>query len=199
MAGQIFIESDDAQFLGLPVGAQHLYLVYRDTDGAEYVIRSGPAGRWPFERDMKIEANVPIEESADDRNNETPEDRASTELFFPGGTDVAWALMLKYARRLDDIGYDYDLLEANSNAFVGAMLFAGGGDPDAMLTRGVDADEAVGYSSWDEIVDDVAPPADPIFHGTSRADRLAGIQIGETIVALAGADLVEAGRGEARA
>jgi Ca2+-binding RTX toxin-like protein len=198
MAGRIFIESRDARFLGLPVGAQHLYLVHRDTDGAEYVIRSGPEGWFPFGGDMEIEANVPIEDSADDRGNDSPAERSSTELVFAAGIDAAWALMVKYARKLDAVGYGYDLFEENSNAFVGAMIQAAGGDPDAMLPRGVDADEAVGHSSWDEIVDDVAPPADPIFRGTAGPDRLAGLQIGETIRALAGRDLVPAGGGEAR-
>jgi Ca2+-binding RTX toxin-like protein len=198
MAGRIFIESRDARFLGLPVGAQHLYLVHRDTDGAEYVIRSGPEGWFPFGGDMEIEANVPIEDSADDRGNDSPAERSSTELVFAAGIDAAWALMVKYARKLDAVGYGYDLFEENSNAFVGAMIQAAGGDPDAMLPRGVDADEAVGHSSWDEIVDDVAPPADPIFRGTAGPDRLAGLQIGETIRALNGRDLVTAGRGDDR-
>jgi Ca2+-binding RTX toxin-like protein len=197
MAGRIFIESHDVGFAGLPLGAQHLYLVHRDTDGAEHVIRSGPGGS-PFGGDMEIEANVPIEDSADDRGDETPADRASTELFFDAGTDAAWALMVKYARRLDAVGYDYVLLEENSNAFVGAMIAAAGGDPDRMLPRGIGADDAIGYSSWDRIVEDVDPPADPIFRGSSGADRLAGLQIGETIRALAGGDVVTAGRGDDR-
>ena len=60
MGGQIFVEADDVEFLGLPSGAKHLYLVHRDTNSAEYVIRSGPEDSW-FGGDMAIEANVPIE------------------------------------------------------------------------------------------------------------------------------------------
>src|SRR5689334_13802867 len=98
MAGQIFIEADEAEFAGLPVGAMHLYLVFRDTNGAEYVIRSGPESPLlPWFGDMKIEVNVPISASADSRGSETPQERASTPLDFPGRSDdQAWAIMVKY-------------------------------------------------------------------------------------------------------
>jgi hypothetical protein len=198
MAGQIFVEAHDVELLGLPIGAQHLYLVHRDTDGAEYVIRSGPSGGW-FGSEMEVEANVPIRDSADDRGGESPADRHSTRLTFDGKTtDEAWAIMVKYARAIDAADYDYSLLEENSNAFIGAMIHAAGGDPDAMRPRGISAREAVGYSSWDGIVEDVAPPADGIFRGTAGNDRLSGMQIGEHVLALGGSDRVTGGRGDDR-
>ena len=57
MGGTIFIESDDTEFVGVPVGAKHLYLVHRDTDGHEYVIRSGPSSSlWPFGTEIEVRA-----------------------------------------------------------------------------------------------------------------------------------------------
>ena len=145
------------------------------------------------------EANVPIEASADDRGDETPADRHSTRLVFDGmTTDEAWAILVKYARAIDATSYDYRLLEENSNAFVGAMICAAGGKPDAMRPSGVSAREAVGYSSWDEIVEDIAPPADGIFRGTPGNDWLVGLQIGERVRALSGRDSVNGGRGDDR-
>ena len=198
MGGTIFIESDDAEFVGVPVGAQHLYLVHRDTDGHEYVIRSGPSSSlWPFGTEMKVEANVPIERSEDARGDESPADRASTLLDFPDlTTDAAWAIMVKYARLIAAADYPYHLLQENSNAFIGAMLAAAGGDPDELLPKGVDADEAVGFSSFGEILDDIAPPPDGTLYGTEFADLLQGIQVGERIVAGGGDDIVRAGRGD---
>ena len=198
MGGKIFIEADDAEFVGLPVGARHLYLVHRDTDGHEYVIRSGPSSSWwPFGTEMKVEANVPIERSEDARGDESPADRASTLLDFPDlTTDAAWAIMVKYARLIASADYPYHLLQENSNAFVGAMLAAAGGEPSDLLPKGVDADEAVGFSSFGEILDDIAPPPNGTLYGTEFADLLQGIQVGERIVAGGGDDIVRAGRGD---
>ena len=198
MGGQIFVEADDVEFLGLPSGAKHLYLVHRDTNGGEYVIRSGPEDSW-FGGDMAVEANVPIEASADVRGDETPADRHSTRLDFNGmTTDEAWAIMVKYARAIDAAGYEYRPLEENSNAFIGAMIHAAGGNPDRMRPSGVSGREAVGYSSWDKIVEDIAPPADGIFRGTPGNDRLVGLQIGEHVRALGGRDSVNGRRGDDR-
>jgi Ca2+-binding RTX toxin-like protein len=146
---------------------------------------------------MLIEANVPMHRSADDRGDETPEDRARTELAFDGLTaDQAWAVMVKYARALDDADHPYKLLTENSNAFVGAMIHAAGGDPDDMLPRGISADAAVGYGHWQSIVADLAPPADGVFRGTSGADRLAGMQIAEVLRGLGGRDILLGRQGD---
>ena len=78
------------------------------------------------------------------------------------------------------------------------MIHAAGGNPDRMRPSGVSGREAVGYSSWDEIVEDIAPPADGIFRGTPGDDRLVGLQIGEHIRALGGSDNVNGRRGDDR-
>ena len=197
MGGEIFIETSKANRLAFPLPAQHLYLVFRDINGDEYVLRSGPEESfWPF-GDMEIEVNVAMENSIDDRDGDSPEDRSSTALDFAGLTDdEAWAFMVKYARLIDDAGYDYKLLTENSNAFVGALLYSAGGTPFEQLPAGFDPDDFIGFSSWDNIVDDVAPPADNIFYGTSGDDLMAGLQIDETLMALGGDDVVRAGRGD---
>ncbi len=94
MSGDIFIETDDVGALGFNVG-EHLYLVFRDVNGDEYVLRSGPENGFPPYGQMNIEVNVPIEASADDRGDETPQERSSTPLDFAGLTDdEAWAIMV---------------------------------------------------------------------------------------------------------
>ena len=195
MSGEIFIEADKARSFGLPV-SEHLYLVFRDTNGDEYVLRSGPASKfWPF-GDMQIEANVPMADSADDRDGETPRERSSTALDFPDATDDrAWAIMVKYAQRLERADYQYDLLNENSNAFVGALLHAAGGEPEDLLPVGIDSREAVGFTSWRDIVEDVTPPSDWIFRGTAGRDHMVGLQIDEEIRTFGGDDRVTAGRG----
>ena len=197
MSGEIFIETSNADSLGFSLPALHLYLVFRDINGDEYVLRSGPESSfWPF-GDMEIEVNVAMEDSIDDRDGDSPEDRSSTALDFAGFTDdEAWAFMVKYARLIDEAGYDYKLLTENSNAFIGALLYSAGGTPSEQLPAGLDRDDFIGFSSWDNIVDDVAPPADSIFYGTSGDDLMVGLQIDEILMALGGDDVVRAGRGD---
>ncbi|SFC61996.1 calcium-binding protein [Tropicimonas isoalkanivorans] len=196
MSGEIFIETSDVGALGVTVG-EHLYLVFRDTNGDEYVLRSGPEQSfWPF-GEMEIEVNVPIADSADVRDGDTPADRSSTPLDFPGLTDdAAWAIMVKYARMIEGANYDYDLLNENSNAFIGALLHAAGGTPTDLLPSGTDSDDFLGFSSWETIVGDVKPPKDGIFYGTGGDDRIAGLQIDEVIRARGGDDVVTGGRGD---
>ena len=194
MSGEIFIEADKARSFGLPV-SEHLYLVFCDSNGDENVLRSGPASRFfPF-GDMEIEVNVPMKDSADDRDGETPEERSSTPLDFDITDDRAWAIMVKYAQRLERADYQYDLLNENSNAFVGALLHAAGGEPKDMLPTGIESGEAVGFTSWRDIVRDVAPPSDWIFRGTAAPDVMSGLQIDEEIRTFGGNDRVTAGRG----
>jgi hypothetical protein len=197
MAGQIFIEAREVEILGLPSGAMHLYLVFRDTDGAEYVIRSGPKNPYtPWFGDMQVEANVPIGDSSDDRDGDTPAERSSTPLDLPGLTDdQAWALMVKYARLIDAADTPYEVFDENSNAFIGAMFAAAGGDPLAMLPTGVSRGEAVGAVNYRDILADVTPPLDGTVRGTTGADQITGIQVDEVIRAAAGNDTAWGGRG----
>ncbi|TPE47555.1 calcium-binding protein [Amaricoccus solimangrovi] len=202
MTGRLTIEASDVASFGVPIGVPHLYLVFEDLGtGAEYVLRAGPRGEWQLVGSpMRIEINVPIDQSADDRDGETPARRHATDLDFQGiSDDAAWSLMVKYARALDAAHYDYNVAEENSNAFVGALLKAAGGDPEAMLPRGIDADEAVGFDHWRDIVRDVTPPADGIFRGTGGGDAMAGLQMDEVFRLFGGNDTLHAGRGADRA
>jgi hypothetical protein len=197
MPGSIFIEAKEAEALGLPLGALHLYLVYRAADtGAEHVIRCGPTPNRPIGGEMRIEANVPIADSRDDRDGATPAQRSSTALDFPGlSDDAAWSIMVKYCRALAAADYRYHPLQENSNAFALAMVAAAGGDPATSLPRGVRPADVIGFGSWDNIIADVAPPTDPVFRGTATRDRFVGMQSDEVFALLAGHDSLLAGRG----
>lgn len=198
MSGEIFIEASGATSFGITVPvAQHLYLVYRGETGDEYVLRAGPEnGFWPF-GELRIEVNVAMEDSVDRRGSESPEDRASTPLDFgPLTDDQAWGLMVRYAAWIEETGVDYRLFAENSNAFIGALLFAAGGSPEDMLPTGVGPGEAVGFLEWDDIVDEIAPPGDWILRGTPDADVLVGIQIDDEILGLGGRDRIDGGDGD---
>jgi hypothetical protein len=129
MPGSLTIEATEASSLGFPVGVPHLCLIYQDLgDGREYVIRSGPPSAWQlFNGEMKIETNVPIEQSADARDGETPAERHSTALDFgPLTDDQAWSIMVKYALTFAAADVEYDVTEANSKSLSGKPAAAVG-------------------------------------------------------------------------
>lgn len=200
----IFIEAREVKYAGMATGAMHLYLVYRDTTGEEYVIRSGPQSSYfPLVGNMKIETNLRMENSVDYRPLSEADSRYSTALDFGNlSDDEAWAVMVKYARMIDAADTPYELFEENSNAFVGALLEAAldvagleATDPDDLLPTGISSSRTVGLSSYGDLMVRVAQPADGIVRSTEGADTITGIQIAEVIYALGGNDAVSAGRG----
>ncbi len=199
MTGSIFIEARPVRLIGAPLPAQHLYLVQRDDIGSEYVLSATASRTLPlFGATLEVEVNRPIESSNDARGSDTPAARLSTELAFDLGTDAAWTLMVKYAREIDAADYDYRIFSTNSNAFVGAMIAAAGGEPDAMLPEGLRASAAVGYASFERIAGDIRPPTDGSLRGTPFADVIDGIQVGDVIFGYGGDDTLRAGRGDDR-
>lgn len=205
----IFIEARKVKYAGMSTSFTHLYLVYRDTDGQEYVLRAGPqSSLFPLVGNLRVESNVAMSLSADKRSldDATLKARHSTALDF--GTlsdDEAWALMVKYARAIDAADTPYELFEENSNAFVGALLEAAldaGGltswDPDDLLPATVSRSSAVGIDHYDDLMARVKQPADGALRGTDGANTLNGIQVAETIYAMGGDDTVSAGRGADR-
>lgn len=199
---RIRIEQHPVHVLGLPTYAVHLYLVYQADQGDEYVIRAGAEDPLkPTGGEMEVQVNVPIERSADARRGDTPADRSSTELSFPGhDAGEAWTIMVKYARAIGAADYGYELLSVNSNAFAMAMVRAAGDPtPADQLPDGLDADAAVGYKNWRTIVADIPPPANGDVVGTAAGDLLRGIQADDVLRGLGGDDTVFGGRGDDRA
>lgn len=107
--------------------------------------------------------------------------------------DQAWGLMLKYARSFEATDPDYNTLTSNSNTFVGALLAAASEDPYDVLPDGASASEAIGFSHFEDIVDDFAPPTDWRMLGTSLSEIFVGEELGEEFAASGGAGVVEGG------
>ena len=178
----IFIEMSSVLGIG-----NHLYLVYRADDGLEWVIRAGPDGN-PFGSPFDFQINFPIEDSAEARGSDTPADRHSTELAFPGSIDEAWNIMVNYARAINELGLPYHVAGENSNSIAGALIQAAGRDPLGSLPSGVAAIEVVGYSNFTTIIDLVPPPENGIVEGSNGPDYLPGIQTAETMYGYGGRD-----------
>jgi hypothetical protein len=190
----------EAKPVPLTVGRVHLYLVYRDDIGNEWVIRGGPVGGEIVNGTFAYEINKVLSDSSDARGTESPADRHSTEINLPNhSADEAWAIMVRYARMLEEVGFpEYDFLSTNSNAFAGALLFALGLDPSSSLPDGVSYLTAYGLPYYVEIVDVVAPPVSGDVLGTGGPDHIFGIQIAEAIFGFNGDDYVKGGPGDDR-
>ncbi len=111
-----------------PIDAGHLYLVYVDDKGEEYVVRGGKSVMTGI---IELEINRPIENSEDKRVKkrnweEIPvsrEDRGSMVLDL-GGRDASavWQQILAYAQKIDDAKIGYNSFGPNSNTVIIALL-----------------------------------------------------------------------------
>ncbi len=188
----IYIEAKDLDLLG----TVHLYLVYLDATGNEWILRSGPSGS-VFSSLMLIEVNTPIDVSPDARGGLSPEDRNSTKLEFDGlSDDEAWAIMVRYSREFQTNAYEYQVFGTNSNSYIGAMIASTGLDPYTNLPVGISSSQAVGIQYYSDMVSDITPPPNGDVLGTDNADILIGIQIDERIYGLESSDELNGGAGD---
>jgi Ca2+-binding RTX toxin-like protein len=112
----------------------HLYLVYEDDAGREYVLRGGPElDGDPSYGHLVVTGwnqNVLLEDSFDKRldasdNPVTPEQRGQIVLFSGLDVDATWNLMKLYAEQIRNAELPYDAsgwIGWNSNSLVGALL-----------------------------------------------------------------------------
>jgi hypothetical protein len=110
--------------LVFPTGQAHMYLVYKDDAGKEFVIRGGPLNDLPPFGPLVTERGRPIVDSEDAREGESPAERGHRELPL-GGRDAAevWALAKQHAAAINLSGTSYNPFGANSNATIGNILY----------------------------------------------------------------------------
>ncbi|MFD0979494.1 calcium-binding protein [Tropicimonas aquimaris] len=194
----IYVEARPVALGLVPLGADHLYLVYRSDFGQDYVIGGGPDGpEGVVGGGFDIQVNQPIESSPEARGGESPSDRDAVALDFPDLTvDEAWALMVRYARMIDEADIRYDFTSTNSNALIGALVEAAGGDDDFPPDTGSPLGP-VGLSSAEDILSSVTPPADGVLRGTAADDSFVMAEVhGEEIRGRGGDDLLVGGGGD---
>lgn len=127
----ISLESHDVPYVGFV--AQHLYIVYRDDAGDEYVIGGGPERTNPpdFGR-LVVEPGVEINESEEGADRASPEQRGSVPLDLGGRDDAhVWKIMTDHAAIIDDaeLSYRGTLPYQTCNSVVSSVLRAAGIDP----------------------------------------------------------------------
>ena len=126
---EIRIEHKAVTLFGADTTYEHLYLVFVDDDGHEFVIRGGPSYDLPPWGIISMEIGTPIADFEDARPS-TAEARAEHDSFVldlgDRNPELLWKSMLDVARDLADAELDYDLadpnLRQNSNSVVAGIL-----------------------------------------------------------------------------
>lgn len=189
---EIRIESRPVTFLSINTGYDHLYLVFVDDDGSEWVIRGGPTLDVPPFGAILVEYSTAMAESEDYRPN-TPEalaERGSTVLDL-GGRDAlsVWISMQIAAQTIHEAGVDYylDLVgntsaTQNSNSLVAAVLARVGVDVNGYLPL-IPNDDNVGSANT---IDQIAYELQGV--DALHNDVLVGGNQGDVVVGRSGAD-----------
>jgi len=179
MAGKIFIESRDVIF-----SFDHLYLVYQDPSGSEFVIRGGPENNIPpFFGNIEVEAGVPIAISEDRRVDEDgnpilPEQRNQTLVDLDGReAEDVWKIALQQAQNIDaaNLNYNAVISAQNSNSTISSVLNSIGIDVTTTLPAGLPATNFLGVDNLLAVSTTLkGTAADDIIFGYSKSDTLNG-------------------------
>ncbi len=181
----------------IPSGFGHLYLVYKNDEGEEFIIEGYPAGSFPFFGRIVTDLGVPIGPERDENGDPTSMVRGIKELSL-GERDPedTWALLLQHAENIEDERISYDPLAQNSNSTIVSLLQIIGLDVaeslpnsnlslpglanslvfDYRLTGGDGPDVMSGLAGADS------------FHGGDGADDLEGGSGGDILVGGSGND-----------
>lgn len=184
---KIFIESK-------PIfGFEHLYLVFQDNDGNEFVVRGGPERDNVFDLgNIIVEVGVAIEDSEDARvddqgNAVTAESRGQKELDL-GNRDAqdVWDIILQQVTNIGNAGLDYTLPPGaqNSNSTIASALHSVGIDASNVLPGNVaDLDDIPGQENLLIV--------NGLLNGTLGNDTLIGFAGNDTLNGLAGNDVID--------
>ena len=164
----IYIESKPAAF-GQFHNRRHLYLVYRDGEGREEVVRGGPSKEdtpvdFLFGGKIEIEAGIPLQESKDAYGpDDSPEKRRATRLDLDGRDPVqVWRTITAASEKLRDAKIDYNLSilddMQNSNSVARHVMEAAALDPGKHFPKTWDPDLHSGFEN-----DLNAPQDDHVF------------------------------------
>lgn len=213
---KISIESKSIAF-----GFNHLYLVFEDNVGNEFVIRGGPENSELFDSldafdplnppnpidlvdafdfgNLITEVNVPIGQSSDARGSETITDRGSRELDLGGRrAEDVWEIMKQQATNIQNSAIDYEpLISAqNSNSTIASVLNSVGISlvPNIPLNTETKALPGIdNLLSIDSTL--VGTPADDIIWGYEGNDILLGGDGNDVIDGQEGNDVLKGNAG----
>ena len=124
----IFIESKPVSFGSNPF--DHLYLVYKNDAGEEFVIRSGPTFDLPPFGDIDMEDGILMSLSKDNRDPSQAVSVFGQKMLDLGNRNAedVWHVMTQYANNIQSAAVSYDSLTQNSNSVIASMLYLVGID-----------------------------------------------------------------------
>jgi len=179
-------------------GLNHLYLVYRDENNSEKVIRGGPERNIPtIWGTILTEVGVPIEESEDTRLIETPADRGSRKLDLNGRqADDVWNIMLQKARDIGNAKILYKVLLQNSNSTIASVLHSIGINAYGILPFNTTSAGCPGMENKLRLDTNlIGNKADDIIFGGSGSSKLSGNGGNDKLFGEKGGDILIGGVG----
>ena len=144
----IYIETKPV-FDGHESGPHHLYLVYRDGNGDERVIRGGPDA-YQTAGKIVVEADKPLSESGDKYDEGETTDTRRARLLDLDGMDpeIVWRQMTAAAEQVAARGIDYDAAPMqNSNSTIRHVIEAAGLDPAKAFPKDYSPAKHPGYAN----------------------------------------------------
>ncbi len=189
----------------------HLVLVFKDNDGAEYIINAGPANEsYPYGQIELRQAGDPL------KNRFNVVDGSKVNAAWRGSTKIdlgkrdagdVWDILVQHAENIDNANLRYKALSTNSNSVIGSVLDVVGINIRDFLPnpRGVMLAGFVGkskplnfdYSLVGTDGDDFLQgrKARQTFEGMDGDDHLSGGYGRDTLYGNDGRDLLIGGRG----
>jgi Ca2+-binding RTX toxin-like protein len=192
----ISIESKPVSVTGL----NHLYLVFRNDFGKEFVIRGGPQNDTPpFFGSIVLEINEPIESSEDNRGDLTPAGRGHLEINLgERSAESVWKIMMQQAINIYSADIDYNATSdpQNSNSTVASILNSVGIDIADTIPLNTTASDLPGISNLLNLNTSlVGTIEDDIIWGYIGNDTLKGEGGNDTLVGNIGNDILIGGEG----
>ncbi len=131
---QITAEVKDVSVLGIPSGVGHLFVVFKNDSGQEFIVSGGPEGNFPSFGNITVESGVPIDDERDENGNPSTAVKGIKLLDFGDRSpEDVWALMVQHGQQIDAAGLSYLLFDQNSNSTIASLLHLVGLEVGASL------------------------------------------------------------------
>ena len=181
-------------------GGDHLYLVFQDNVGQEFVIRGGPESNNPLDfGDIVTEVNVPIAQSEDARVNDTLSERGHLELDLGvRRAEDVWEVMKQQAINIHNAEIDYDAVFSaqNSNSTIASVLNSVGIAAASNIPLNTKAEDVPGVSNLLKLNTALSgTPSNDIIWGHVGSDSLVGGDGDDNLKGDSGNDTIDGGIG----
>lgn len=181
-------------------GLDHLYLIFEDSVGQEFVIRGGPEEDNPFDYGKIVtEVSIPIAESEDARGSDTSVERGNRVLDLgERRAEDVWEIMKQQATNIHNAMIDYDavITPQNSNSTIASVLNSIGIPVASNLPLNTKAEDLPGVSNLLNLNTTLyGTPTNDLILGHVGNDILVGVEGDDNLNGNDGNDTVDGGPG----